>query len=230
MLPGDQVFSTIPLPNLTQPIYGLAIIAPNSGGTPIASYTFPLTPSSVRKEFVSKANAFSVAGSAQQNGVQRLIDFYGIEPVVYTLEGTTGWQYHSADAFALTGMQSVLAIQNLVEQYAQLNVAQAQSNQPLYTLEFYDYFTNEFWQVVPIGRQGIFQSERRPLLYEYYFRLYGVQNLAAPPVTVLQDPIAADFSIGASQATATLSASINVSLSSYAGFTPGGLATIGLAV
>lgn len=226
MQPGDQIFRTIPFPNTGVVLYGLAIIAPNTDGTPIAQYTFPISPASVRKEFVSKANFFDIAGSTQQSGVQRLVDFYGVSPVIYTLEGTTGWQLHSTDAFAFTGAQSIVAIQNLINQFAQLNVAQAQANQPLYTMEFYDYFSGDFWQVVPIGRQGISQSERRPLLYDYYFRLVGIQNLAVPITAIIPDVILDLFSVSAAQALSTLSTNIAASLVNYASVTPGGISTI----
>ena len=47
-------------------------------------------------------------------------------------------------------------------------------------LEFYDFFTSQFWQVAPLGPQGIQQDSRAPQLLFYQFRFVGIQNLEAP--------------------------------------------------
>jgi hypothetical protein len=40
----------------------------------------------------------------------------------------------------------------------------------LFKLEFYDYFTSNFWQIEPIGPQIFQQDSTRPLLVYYRFR------------------------------------------------------------
>lgn len=222
-LPGlEQNFSTIPLSNFNTALYELAIRAPGSSQALISAYTFPISPSAVQKEVVAMTNIFDVRGSAAQNGVQRIADTYGDAPPIFVIRGTTGWQYHSTDGFAFTGLDSIIAVENLLQQFAQLNQVQAQVNQPLYTLEFYDYFKGEFWQVVPMGPQGISQSNRRPLLFDYVFRFAAIRSLDSVVAITINDPLAIEFSTPAAEAQSSLSLSITASLSSYTSVTPGG--------
>lgn len=222
-LPGlEQSFSTIPLSNFNTALYELAIRAPGQAQALVSSYIFPISPSAIQKEVVAMTNIFDVRGSAVQNGVQRIADTYGNAPPIFVIRGTTGWQFHSTDGFAFTGLDSVIAVENLLQQFAQLNQVQAQANQPLYTLEFYDYFKGEFWQVVPMGPQGISQSNRRPLLFDYVFRFAAIRPLDSVLATVINDPLADDFSTPAAEAQSSLSVSIAASLSGYTGVTPGG--------
>jgi hypothetical protein len=220
----EQIFSTTPLPNTRTALYGLSIRAPDPSQTEIASYTFPISPSAISKEIMAMTNYYDIQGTPAQGGVQRIADFYGDSPTTFILQGTTGWQYHATDGGTFTGFDSILAVQALLAQYAQLNQQQAQSQQPLYTLEFYDYFAEDFWQVVPMGRQGIRQSATRPLVFEYQFRLIGIRSLSAVPLAAASDPIAQDFSTPASEAQSTVSASISMTLSGYASLTPGAAA------
>jgi hypothetical protein len=181
-------FRTVPVRNTTIAYYTLRIIAPSSI-VPVAGYTFPISPANVRKEFTALTNFYDVQGSAAQNGVARYIDEYGNTPVIYTLEGTTGWKLHSTDNFFYTGMQSIQAVQALLNQYASLNAQQVQNGLPLFTMEFYDYFTGDYWQVVPIGPQIISQDQSAPLFFRYRFRLVGVRNLSEAVTESAVDPI-----------------------------------------
>jgi hypothetical protein len=108
---------------------------------------------------------------------------------LYTIEGTTGWKRHSTDGYSLTGLASIQALETTLAQFASLNaeVVAGQSGQNLYTLEFYDYFRHDYWQVVPCGPQIIRQSRSRPLFVDYLIRLCGVQNLSSS--LTLDDPL-----------------------------------------
>ena len=87
-----------------------------------------------------------------QFGVARIIDQYGMSPLTFVIEGTTGWQKHLTDGFQYTGLQAIRRIQTILEFFAYLNAGQAQAQKTdFYTMEFYDYFTREFYEVVPIG-------------------------------------------------------------------------------
>ena len=165
---AGQSFQTISLPNNQLALYTLVIRGPAPSTAIKYGYTFPLSPQSVSQEFTAKTQIWDVAGSAQQQGVQRVVDLYGNSPKTFVLEGTTGWQYHSTDGMAYTGMQSIALLQNLLAQFAVLNKQQVDNNNPNpYIMEFYDYFSSNFWQVVPSGRQVIRQDQSRPLLFFY---------------------------------------------------------------
>jgi hypothetical protein len=173
-----QSFSTRPVLNTRLALYALSIRSP--GGAAYQTYTFPISPASLVKEYSALTNSFDVAGTPQQNGVQRTIDTYGITPVSYHLDGTTGWQQHSTDGFVATGIESILQLEQMLALYAQLNATAVAGNQPLYTLEFFDYFLNDFWQIEPMGRQEFRQSRERPLVVNYSLHWQGVRDLSAP--------------------------------------------------
>jgi len=202
--PGQQ-FRTQAVPNNQLTLYSLAIRAPGQAFGLISGYTFPISPGNIRKEFTALTNFYDVAGDPSQQGVQRIIDMYGDTPVLYTIEGTTGWKFHSTDGFSMTGLDSIRALESVFAQFAQLNqsITQGQQGQDLYSLEFYDYFRNDYWQVVPCGPQMIRQSRSRPLFVDYLFRLAGVQNLANP--IMVTDPLASVFGQAPSQASYTVS-------------------------
>lgn len=176
-IPG-QTFRTIPLPNFNPATYGLAIVG--SFGGLIGGITFPLSPTALRKDHVAMSNVYDVAGTPAQGGVNRVMDSYGHSPVTFTIEGTTGWQYHSTDGYSQTGLQAIAAIEQFLFQYAQLNAAQAANSQPPYTMEFYDSFRGDYWQVEPWGPQGIRQTNQRPLLVYYLYRFAGIMDLTNP--------------------------------------------------
>jgi hypothetical protein len=219
---SGQSFSTIPLPNNRLALYALVILDANPPNLPVETFTFPISPSSISKEPTAMTNFYDTSGPAGNAGVQRTPDIYGQSPPIISIEGTTGWQRHSTDGFALTGMESIAAIQTLLNDFAALNRQQQDQNNPnLYLMEFYDYFTDEFWRVVPIGPQVIRQSERRPLLFDYSFRFAALFSVDTAPPPIIGDPILNALLLGGNQAGAQLGASISVTLNSYAAFTAG---------
>lgn len=214
---GNATITNIPVPTPSSALYGLAIRAPGQAAALVQGYTFPLSPTSVGKEYTALSTVYETAGPAGTGGVTRSIDRYGITLPYFSIEGTTGWQRHSTDGFAFTGLQSIAALQSLFISYETLNQQQVANNIPqLYSMEFYDYFANEFWQIEPVGRQGVIVDASRPLLYRYSFRWAAVRPLSLPPGPPPFDAIAASFSIGVGQATVGLSASLNIGLSAYA--------------
>ncbi len=177
---NGQAFRNIPNPNFQPAVYTLSIRSPLTG-TEFASFTFPLSPQGVKRERAFLGNYYDTQGSAIDHGVARVVDQFGFAPAVYTIEGTTGWQRHLMDGFLLTGLQSIQVLEKLIEKYADLNVKQVtQGSQDLYTLEFYDYFASEFWEVVPIGPQGFIQSAAKPLYTYYRFHWVAVREVSAP--------------------------------------------------
>lgn len=215
-----QDFATISVTNTRISLYTLSIQSPEAPGLAYASYTFPIAPQNISKRYTALANTFDVNGPPDQGGVQRIVDVYGNTPVTYFIEGTTGWKKHATDAFTLTGTESILALQNLLSEYASLNAAAAAANQPAYTLEFYDYFTGDYWQVEPVGEQEVRQSADKPLYMYYRFRLAGIRNLSSPFANII-DTIAQILNNPA-QATAGLVGQIGGDiLRNYAGNTPG---------
>ncbi len=213
----SQNFSTLKGPNLRLALYTLSIRRPGFSLLSLFTYTFPLSPSSVRKSFAAMSSIYDTAGSPFTSGVQRHVDDFGNAPVMYSIEGTTGVDRHSTDGFIFTGLQSIQQIQFLLNLYASLNQQQKLANNPnLYTLEFYDYFNHEYWQVQPIGDQEILQSERAPLLQYYRIRLAGIQPVSAPLISnIFADPVQQLFAAGSGAAASAVTGAINSVLLSY---------------
>lgn len=217
-----QMFKTLSLPNSRLALYTLTIRDPDPPNAPIITYTFPLSPQSVSKEYVAVNNIYDVAGNASQGGVQRIADIYGNSPAMFVLRGTTGWQYHATDGYAMSGLESIAAIQDALNQYAQLNKSRMENNNPsLYVMEFYDYFSETFWQVIPLGKQTIDQDERRPLLFFYTFRLAGIKAVDAPLPPETDDPVLNLLALSQPQAISALSLSLTTTLNGYAANTAG---------
>lgn len=211
----SQSFTTLKIPNLRLALYTLTIRNPGFALFPFMTYIFPLSPSSIRKPFTAMSSIFDTSGPPSTNGVTRSVDSFGMAPVMYTIEGTTGWDVHQTDGFTLSGTQSIQKIQYMLNLYTALNQQQKQANNPnLYSLEFYDYFNAEYWQVEPIGDQEIMQSERAPLLQYYRFRLAGIQPVAAaPPPT--PDPTSQLFSAAVNARARSVTSVISGLLSTY---------------
>ena len=209
-------FQNISVPLGGQPaIYQISIRAPQSGFADFATYTFPLTPSSLRVERSSLSSYTDVQGDPTTQGVTRVVDTYGLSPPTFIIEGTTGWDRHSADGFLLTGLQSIQALQAFLAQYASLNQIQRQTNNPnLYALEFYDYFGNNFWQIEPVGPQMIRQSADRPLLTYYRFRWVGIQPVGIP-LFGLVDALASTLGTSAPQAAINAGLTVGAFLTAY---------------
>jgi hypothetical protein len=212
-----QGFSTVKVPNTRLALYTLSIRSPGFSALSFFTYTFPISPGSLRKSPTAMSAIYDTSGPPSTRGVTRNVDSFGMSPPMFTLEGTTGWDRHQTDGYVFTGLQSIQQVQYLFTLYAQLNQAQKMANNPsLYTLEFYDYFNQEFWQVEPIGEQEINQSERAPTLQFYRFRFAAVQPVSAPLVLdIFADPIQQLFSAGASAAAGALSSGISSILGLY---------------
>jgi hypothetical protein len=162
-----------------------------------------MSPQGVRKDIPQFNTTYEVQGPPNTQGVVRLVDMWGQAPPVYTLRGTTGWKLHSNDSFALTGKASILAIQALLTAFATLN-QQRMAAQAItfYTLEFYDYWMDEFWRVVPVGPQGIDQTSDKPIVSYYTFRLACIMPISAPIPPLVEDAAVAYLSNKEAQAVA----------------------------
>lgn len=193
----DQLYRTESVVNTRISLYTLSIFNPGGAKTPYQSYTFPLSPSNMRKEFSSMAAMYDTQGTSEHYGVERLVDQFGMSPPIFSLEGTTGWKKHLSDNFQFTGLESIKQIESMLYTFAKLNADQSQSRKKeLYTMEFYDYFSGDYWEVVPIGPQAIRQDQRQPLLFYYNFRFAGLKSVSAPSYpTNKTDPITQAFNL-----------------------------------
>src|ERR1700733_15132572 len=129
-----QLFRAQAAPPSSTAVYQISIRAPGAAFAELSTYTFPLTPSSLRKSrpaMSSFTDTQSQAGSSlisalipgygSSQGVQRVMDRYGLAPPIITIEGTTGWDYHLSDGFVITGLQSIQLLLAFLNQYAALN-------------------------------------------------------------------------------------------------------------
>ena len=180
-------FTTFPVANVQLSTYSLAIRSPGIAGFPYLTYSFPMSPQNIRKDVTSMTAIYDVEGPAVTNGVTRLVDSFGNAPPMFSIEGTTGWQRHNADLYQYTGLQSAYQIEKLLSKYASLNRGQIEKGlgNSLYTLEFWDDFRQDYYQVEPVGEQGIKQSAAQPLLVHYSFRLAAVRPLHMPLLSAL---------------------------------------------
>jgi len=216
LLANTGPFRTQPATTPTA-LFSLAIRQATMPYLPLFIYTFPLTPSALRKDTVGMANYYDVAGTAANFGVQRIVDIYGQTLPVFSISGTTGVKYHSTDNFLTTGLESINILQGAISQYfAMVAAAGAVTNTAtkLPRLEFYNYYSGEFYQVVPIGPQGISQDANRPQLLNYQFKWVAVYNLAAPIAAAI-DSIVGAISGPISAGISSLGTSIGNTVSSY---------------
>lgn len=208
-------YRTIDVPNIQLALYQLSIRDPGQSYSDLATYTFPLTPTSIRTEPNSLSTFADTQGPPMQLGVSRIVDTYGLSPPLFTIEGTTGWDLHSADGFTLTGWQSIQQLGAFLAQYAQLNQIQRQAGNPqLYALEFYDYFLEQFWQIEPVGPQILRQSADRPRLIYYRFRWAAIKPVRFPALGA-PDPLMASLTISVPSAVSVTSAGIGVFTTNY---------------
>jgi hypothetical protein len=176
-----QVFRTITVPAILPALYQLSIRAPGGAFYDLATYTFPISPTSLRYEPRGMSRVTDVQGNASNYGVQRIVDVYGLSPPTIIIEGTTGWERHQTDGYALTGIESMQMLQAFLQKYAALNQQQrAAGNSQLYTLEFYDYYLSKFWVVEPVGPQQVRMSEDRARLAYYRFRWEAIRPAGLP--------------------------------------------------
>lgn len=175
----EQGWNTTPVTNVRRALYAMSIRSLGKLGLPLDAYVFPLPPQALRKEVMALNTIYDTQGSAAQNGVRRLVDQFGQTLPVYTIAGTTGWKFHSQDGYLFDGTTSLAQLELLFTKFASLNQAQMQNNQTqLYTMEFYDFFRFDFYEVVPIGPQGVQQTNNAPLWGYYQLRFAAVRDLA----------------------------------------------------
>jgi hypothetical protein len=177
-------FNTYSATTTRPPLYTLSLRNPGNAATFFSgntTYTFPIAPQFMRKEKMSLAQIMDIAGPSANQGVARNIDLFGEAPPIYTIRGTTGAKHHSTDGYIWDGIQSIQIVQNIIDQFWVKNAAQIEAGQGgnLFMLEFYDYYMNEYWQVVPIGPQGIEQNADKPLWAYYTFRFAAVKPVSA---------------------------------------------------
>ena len=205
-----QQFRTLSVPPSVPAVYQISIRAPGQAFAELSTYTFPLTPTSLRVENNAMSSYSETQGPASSQGVTRIVDTYGVAPPIFTIEGTTGWDRHMSDGYVLTGLQSIQLLSAFLARYAQLNQSQRASGNPnLYALEFYDYFGDNFWQVEPVGPQILRQAADRPLLIYYRFRWAGVRPVGIPVlgfVDALAQTLGANPAVAAVNAASTLGA------------------------
>lgn len=177
-----QTFRTQPVGQYVPAFYQVSIRSPGSLAAMFATYTFPLSPGALRTDRSFLSNFVDVQDdSTNFQGVKRIVDTYGQAAPMFTIEGTTGWDRHMSDGYLLSGLQSIQLLQAFLSRYATLNQIQRRAGNPnLYSLEFYDYFQQQFWVVEPVGPQIVRQSADRPLLTFYRFRWIGVRLAGVP--------------------------------------------------
>ena len=179
-----QSFKTTPFVWDQPAFYQLSIRLPNAQFSELSTYTFPLSPQSIRATRNALSNTLDVQGTlgADNSGVKRLIDRYGLTAPTFIIEGTTGWDRHQTDGFLLGGIQSMQLLKSFIQKYSNLNEGKREAGDPnLYTLEFYDYFSLEFWVVEPVGPQIVRQGSDRPNLTYYRFQLAAQKPAGIPP-------------------------------------------------
>lgn len=213
-----QYFYTKGAASTAVALYQLSIRSPNGALSllPGHNFIFPLTPQLVRKVSPPLTAIYDVQGSSKSQGVQRKVDEFGIAPPMFTIVGTTGWQFHSADGFLWSGQGACTRLQSLIETYTSLNqtIIQNQSGDP-YTLEFYDFFQNEFWVVVPRGPIRIEQSADRPILSNYVLDLAAIKSVSYPYTAIAEDTVLNTLALGQA-AGASLAAAIMTNGADYA--------------
>jgi hypothetical protein len=210
-----QQFRTNPVAQYQLALYQVSIRDPLNYWADLATYTFPLTPTLLRMERNSLSNFADIQGPPGSDGVMRVMDTYGLAPPMWVIEGTTGWDQHATDGMLLTGLQSIMLLQQFLAKYAQLNQIQRQAGNPnLYQLEFYDYFQQQFWQIEPVGPQGIRMSADRTKLTYYRFRWAGIQPVGIP-LTGVADEVLNILGQSAAQTAITTAQTLGATLLSY---------------
>ena len=209
-------FRTVPAPMGNIPCcYQLSIRAPNQLFSETSTFTFPISPGQLRMERSSLSSFSDTQGPASSQGVTRVVDTYGLAPPVYTIEGTTGFDRHLADGYVLTGLESMQLLAQFLSQYATLNKQQQTAGNPrMYSLEFYDYFMDQFWVIEPVGPQIFRMGNDRPTLVYYRFRWAAVRP-AGVPVLGLADALAGTLGTSTAQAAINAASTLGAFLVSY---------------
>lgn len=210
-----HTFRTIPVPDAQPAIYQISIRAPGQIFAELSTYTFPLTPMALRYTRPALSSFSETQGPPSTQGVTRIVDTYGLAPPIITIEGTTGWDKHLSDGYILGGLGSLSLLVKFLGRYAQLNQIQRNAgNSELYTLEFYDYFSNNFWQIEPVGPQIIRQAADRPLLTYYRLQWAAVRSVGVP-VLGAADAMASVLATPATQAILNAASTVGAMVAAY---------------
>lgn len=177
----------------------------------IQRYVFPISPAQLRKNVASMTQIYDVQNIDRNRKIQRYVDLYGMAPPIWNIEGTQGQAYHSTDGFQYTGLQSYQAMQQLFSQYASaMTIGQ---NPP--TIEFYDHYSGDFWEVVPWQVQIFGFSVDRPTFPTYHLVLAGVNDLSGQITSSSSDAISSSLSQSPAQAGASQQGTVNNIMSEY---------------
>lgn len=144
------------------------------------TYNFPITPQQYSMQRRSLAMPYDTPGSSQNLNVNRIVDVYGLTPITFKIQGTTGFNKHAVDGFLYSGIESLRLLQKLLEIYFEF----AQTfPKPTVSLQFLDFYYQEFWNVVPVGPLVINQSKEKPQLMFYDLTLAGTTRVSSPAGT-----------------------------------------------
>lgn len=186
-----QYFYSVPFANNQTVLYRLRIYTNSNNSVPVEEFIFPLTPSSITKQYNSLTSYYDVRnsssnqagpGSSSNTGVQRIVDQYGLTPPIITISGTTGFQFHSLDGYKWSGRSSFARLVQFLNTYATMvtTVINSSQNQPVPIMEFADGYTGELFIVVPIGPQTSNQDASRPIIQMYNLQLLVQQIVSGP--------------------------------------------------
>lgn len=153
-------------------------------------FVFPVSPQSLQIQRNSLVNWYETQGQTGTNSntalnVQRIVDLYGLTPMMFTLQGTTGYNRYWVDGFQKTGTQWMEVLQSMIETFFQ----QIQNNPTgvPHFLIYMDFWYQEYWYVVPVGPVKLHQSSDRPLWMFYDFTLLGINRLSQNTVVSKQN-------------------------------------------
>lgn len=207
---GDQIVAPFSISNTTS-----TQVSRKPTHNTILKFIFPISPTGLKKTVDHLNTPYLVAGSAynfNNPGVSREMDMFGQTPPSWSIEGTTGWKYHSNDGMAIEGIQAFHNLQSIMTHYNYFVQVQARlQNKLQYTLELYDYFNRDYWVVVPSGPQVFEMNANRPLIGNYRLNLLGIRPVKAPPKPLLLKSALAQ----------RLSSTVSNAASSILGFTTG---------
>lgn len=192
LLPNaNQSFATQPVGPQGLSFYQLGLRAPGTRSIiPTLTYTFSLAPQNITVTGTNLNPIFDTGGPAASGGVNREADLFGQSPAIYTISGTTGYKLKNTDGYLFNGLQSVANLQNIINQFNIRNQQIAQNGgTEFYTLEYYDYYRNDFQQFVPIGKPKISQSTQNPLMVFYELTFAAIQPVSSPLPVFLVDLI-----------------------------------------
>lgn len=186
-----QNYFTVPAFNTDPTLYRLSLFsgdnaAPISTIPAVEIYTFPLTPSSIQRQYVSMNSYYDVFGGNVPTGVQRIVDQYGNALPIISISGTTGFQYHSMDGFQWSGKASIALLVKMIQDYASyVNIAinNSTTNQPISMplMQFDDSYIGDSYYVVPLGPQVTSMDSSRPILQNYSLQFMVTSIIGGGP-------------------------------------------------